>query len=132
MRTMDELVDRSLPPPLMWVCSSIMPLVKYFPRPSMTRAAGSWRFLPIYEIFPSFNNTSVSSKIPMVSLVHTVMFFMSKVCCCGSVSLPNATNGKITGPRASVGGVVNFFFSRFGSKLLVRVAFHWTHLPSDN
>ena len=132
MRTMDELVARSLPPPPMWVCSSIMPLVKCFPRPSMTRAEGSWRFLPISEIFPSFNNTSVSSKIPMVSLVHTVVFFISKVCCCGWVSLPNAINGKITGPRASVGGVVNFFFSSFGSISPMRCEVHWNHFPSAN
>ena len=54
----------------------MIPAVKCLPVPSISTIPFTERFLPILAIFPSFNKTSVFSKIPSSSLVQTVTFLI--------------------------------------------------------
>ena len=66
-------------------CSSTIPAVKCLPVPSITVALLDFKSLPIFEILPSSNKTSVFSKMPASSLVQTVTFFIKIVSVFGCV-----------------------------------------------
>src|SRR5476649_1956338 len=74
----------------------MMPAVTCLPVPSITLAVGSLRFLPTLAILPSFNNTSVFSNLPSLSLVQTVAFLISRFSCIGASSQPYPSKGKVT------------------------------------
>ena len=74
-------------------CSSITPLVRCLPVPSITRAPGASPIVPTALIFPLTTQTLAFCRIPSASLVQTVRLVNKTFSKVGSVLKPNPLFG---------------------------------------